>query len=134
MSELSFGDVGNGATIEKAVRSLLDLYKKDLQDAMDYPSQEFKFNSTTKWGICVSINFLHTPSGLKDELRLKILKRIYSKVGYLYSPPICCETTDELIYAYQVRISLLEEILIEVTPVDEEKSVGTFEQFNNILY
>ena len=134
MNELSFGDVGNGTAIEKAVRSLLDIYKKDLQDAMDYPSKGFKVYARASIGICREVHFLHAPDRLKEELISKISERVHSKAGYLCEVPIYSETRDELIYAYQARISLLEEILIEVTPVDEEESVGTFEQFNNILY
>lgn len=121
-------------TTEKAVRSLLDIYKKDLQDAMDYPSKGFRVYARASVGICREVLFLHAPDRLKEKLELKILERVYSKVGYLYKIPMCCETRDELIYAYQARISLLEEILIEVTPVDEEEVLGTFEKFNNILY
>lgn len=122
-------------TVEAIVRRLIELYKEDLQDAVNYPSPEFEFNTVTAMGICGAIHYLQGASSeAKRGLEIRILNRVFGRAEYLCKIPIYCDTYNELIYAYQTRISLLEEILFDVTPVEEEGELGTFEKFNNIPY
>ena len=115
-------------------RYLIHIYKSELSSK----NIGHLFNSVIANGICRAIDhfaYYETVSPFSLMiLKLSLIKRIDKSNDYLCVTPLHADSYSELIYAYQARISLLEEILIEVTPVDKEEELGTFEKFNNILY
>ena len=122
-----------------AIRHMLDIYGSSLKDYMDDPDVWY-INSSfgTNDGLCWVLGKLYENGVLCRYDQHALLDRIKSRVmdyTYLCVTPLLANTHNDRIRSYQTRINLLEEILIEVTPVDdEEEELGTFEKFNNILY
>lgn len=113
------------------VRYLIEVYSSELKSK----NLGRLFNALTANGICRAIDYFAYSETISPSDYSVLTSIIKKRIGSEY---ICVmpryADNHSLVYAYQARISLLEEIIIEVTPVDEEEELGTFEKFNNVLY